>query len=253
MFSFLKKIFRNKSKILFSTKMELIDAFPHPIPAHKAMPKWFKELKPNAKSQSKAETGTSKKCIPMLDAMSQGYIIPLWADLHVKVTKKTLEKDGEEGLHVWMKFPSDWSTGDLSTHSWEQVGDACDLKKFELGKVILKFANPWSICTPKGWSVQLKNPSNNFENNILLFEGVVDTDTYQLPINFPYIWTGNEEGEWVIPKGTPLVQVIPFKREKLKLVTGIRNDIAILKMNNKLSSLFQDRYKNLFWHKRKQK
>jgi hypothetical protein len=43
------------------------------------------------------------------------------------------------------------------------------------------------------------------------FSGVVDTDRYPSPVNFPFVPIG-DDGVHILPKGTPLVQVIPFAR-----------------------------------------
>jgi len=279
---------KEKPVITFTCAEHLLNVIPHPVKASKALPNWFKQLKPRIENTDKSEPSTAKKCIPMVDAMSQGYIIPLWGEVHVKVTQQyafynasgdlirqvpelknsiseiegrlidnqVVHKVKEDGLFIWMKFPKGFEEllgQDLSNHGWAQVGELCPLKKFKLGQVLLKFNNPWTIETSKGWSTQFKNPSNNFENEFVLFEGTVDTDTYHQEVNLPYIWTGEEIGEWIIPKGTPLVQVIPFKREEIKLKVKKHDQAKIKAMRSLLMSVFQDRYKRLFWHKRKQK
>jgi hypothetical protein len=277
---------KEKPYINFHTSEEMLDIIPHPIPAAKAMPKWFRKLKPVAEGSHKNDAGTVKRCMPVLDAVSQGYIIPLWADLHVTVKKLTnfMDADGKvihQEMHpnpdsligtetsntketiaghepsteygVLMSFPEfDMGIGDLlGTHGWQQVGNACDLKKFKLGKVLLKFTNPWVIETPAGWSVKFSNPSNDWSNDISLIEGVVDTDEYYNPVNFPFVWTGNEEGEWTIPRGTPLVHIVPFKREKVELNIGVRDKAKVNQVNLKLQSKFYDKYKEFFWKNKK--
>ena len=279
--------FSQKPKIKFTCRADMIDAIPHPVPAAKAMPEWFKKIGRDVPNQDLTEAGTIKRCIPVLDAVSQGYIIPLWGELHVSVSwaynvyneageliaeVKDLKDDPDhvEGKtlqgqkigrvertqkYLWCKFPEGFDAGaqgDISRHGWMQVGELCDLKKFDLGRVLLKFANPWVIETPKGWSVQFKNPANNWSNEIQLLEGVVDTDTYHQQVNFPYVWTGSEIGEWIIPKGTPLVHVIPFKREKTELEVGTYDLNKMAKTQAKLASVFVDRYRRYFWHKRKE-
>lgn len=277
---------KDRPKIKFHTTEQLLNTIPHPVPAAKAMPNWFKKIKPFVKGKDKADNGTIKRCMPVLDVVSEGFIIPLWADLQVKVSVayRFMDKDGKEvhieptddpdkfigletkvtkevmvsyekldDLSVWLRFPEGFDLGkeSLGSHSWEQVGNACDLKKFKLGKVLMKFTNPWTIQTPKGYSVKFKNPANNWSNNIEIIEGIVDTDEYYNPTNFPFVWTGSEVGEWIIPQSTPLVHVIPFKRETYKLEVGLVNDKKSYLVYNKLSARFIDRYKNLFWHKRK--
>ena len=53
------------------------------------MPEWFRKLKPNDPNPKTTikDPGTAKRCVPVLDAVSQGFIIPLWCDLHIKVAK----------------------------------------------------------------------------------------------------------------------------------------------------------------------
>ena len=48
-----------------------------------------------------------------------------------------------------------------------------------------------------------------FRSEVL--SGVVDTDAFPTPVNFPFVVTAGD-GVHVLPKGTPLVQVIPFRR-----------------------------------------
>jgi len=243
---------KDKPYIKFHTDKTLLELIPHPVPSNKAMPDWFKKLKPSVKGQDKTDVGTVKRCMPVLDAVSQGFIIPLWADLKVKVEE---DEENPGDLKVWVNFPEINLFGDeqplLGSHTWTQVSNSCDLKKFKLGKVLMKFSNPWTIKTPKGYSVQFKNPSSNWSNDIQLLEGVVDTDEYYAPVNFPFVWTGSEVGEFIIPKGTPIAQVIPFKRNNYVLKVEELNYKKHLLVNNRLKTKFYDRYKSMFWHKRK--
>jgi len=288
--------FKNKkqqsTKVVFTTEERLLGIIPHPTASHRHIPDWFRKLKPNDPNPKTTikDPGTAKRCVPVLDAVSQGFIIPLWCDLHIKVAKSIklfddkdvqlskildngvldselvgqtisdiagnpvvarVERDETLAVRAEMSLEKVRDDVTIDGHDWSQVGDLCDLKKFKLGKTLLKFSNPWSIKTPKGWSVQFKNPANDWANNIHILEGVVDTDEYILPVNFPFVWTGSEEGEWIIPKGTPLVQVIPFKRTAMDVKIGVCNERKETELSNKLLTKFVDRYKTLCWHKRK--
>lgn len=280
---------KEEATIKFHAKKEVLEAIPHPVKAGKLMPDWFRKLPKSMQQQDKAAPGTIKRCVPFLDALTQGYIIPLWADFHVRVTT-AVNLYGEGDVHLaevdyigdeqklvgttmleladnplitkavrdgnralFMKFPEvDLGCGELlSGHGWEQVGDACDLKRFKFGKQLTKFTNPWIIETPKGWSVHIKNPSNNFSNNIEILEGVVDTDEYYNEINFPFIWSGEEDMEIIIPRGTPLIHVIPFKRLETKLEVGTTDETKKHRASMQMFTKHIDRYKSLFWNKRK--
>lgn len=217
----LTKLFYKQPVINFSTYIHLIDVIPPPIEAKKAIPKWYRKLKSHT-SKTNIVDGTAKRCIPILDAFSQGYVIPLWTDMLVQVGKTYTLYDGDEQVI-------------------DQVSDLCDLKKFEFGKTLLKFTNPWSISTPSKWSCYFKNPANDWSNEIHLLEGVVDTDTYGLPVNFPFVWTGRDMGEFLIPKGTPLVQVIPFKRTETVKQIQVRDEEAHNEMQNRIMTRLFDR------------
>ena len=67
---------------------------PKPFPASQALPKWWKDASPYIKDsdnptgkkiiiQNLASNASFKKCVPMLDLLSAGYIVPLWADVQV--------------------------------------------------------------------------------------------------------------------------------------------------------------------------
>ena len=284
------KVFSKKDKnpwIKFHTKDELLNSYNNPAPSVKFTPEWYKKLKPMGEGQPIDTAGTAKRCVPIKDALSQGFIIPLWSDLLVTVKQgySIITVDGkkvedltvpynesaigqpwkENGLRIkhfvksneliiqatLAESTNDPSQPRIEGHSWEQVGEYCDLKKFKFGKSIMKFTNPWIVSTPKGYSAYFKNPSNNWSTDIELIEGVVDTDEFYTAVNFPFVWKGSEIGEFVIPKGTPLVQVIPFKRESYKIELDLYDDIKASIVQRKLGTKFHDRYKSMFWHKRK--
>ena len=54
-----------------------------------------------------------------------------------------------------------------------------------------------------------------------MLSGLVDTDSYRSPVNFPFVATA-PDGVYTLKKGTPLVQVIPFRRADVALEASIR-------------------------------
>ena len=86
-----KKInFKGRSKTDF-------DVQPRPYPAVKQLPKWFLEMDPYSDQSNpnmptdgklhfrgRSANATFKKCVPLLDGMSAGYLVPLWADVMVE-------------------------------------------------------------------------------------------------------------------------------------------------------------------------
>jgi hypothetical protein len=64
-------------------------------------------------------------------------------------------------------------------------------------------------------------PLNRPDPVVEVFAGVVDTDTYRAPINFPFVATA-ADGVYTLEKGMPLVQVIPFRRVDAAIGGSVR-------------------------------
>ena len=184
---------------------------PEPIAANKCIPDWWKKVPPNVQNKRDDfgdHSMTAKKCLPMLDIMSLGYVIPLQSDLQV-ITN------------------ADCSIIKIHTHPEFKIGSFHDIAQLG-GKNIspskgdaIKFTNYWVIKTAPGWSTMFIPPPNHFNPNFTCFSGLVDTDKYPKEVNFPAIWhTPNFDGK--VPAGTPLVNVIPIKRNSFPKKPNVR-------------------------------
>lgn len=211
-----------------------------PKPASRLVPDWYKntqsyingEKKPSGDGNTYA---TIKRCMPVFDAIVSGYIIESPADVFVSI------KDGVQ----WFE----WSDlGLIQFHPIEQAPEHPDRKPFSYPKWI----NPWSIKTPKGYSTLFVQPFHR-ESVFTILPGIVDTDIYTPPVNFPFV-INDPAFEGLIPKGTPIAQAIPFKRDSWTMETGDKKDLERqAKVNKKLASKFFDRYKTMFWVKKEYK
>ena len=225
--------------ITFYIDESLMGVFPEPVKSGKCIPEYYKKL--NVEFSSNPQSGTAKRCVPFMEAITSGYTIPLWSDLFV------VAKNGEIELTFPDNLPLDQSLGH---HGYQQLEDH-PASRLAYGKDLMKFINPWIIETPPGVSCLFTTPMNHFETRFKLIDGIVDTDTYYNQINFPFVWTGGD-GEFFIEKGTPLVQVFPFVRYNFNKYQVKPVDY---KKQNKTTSLLgtvlKHGYRKYFWHKRK--
>jgi hypothetical protein len=239
-------MFNQTNKIKFYINEGRAGSYPEPIPIKNVMPEWFKNApsflydkpvvrKPDGGTMA---TGTIKKCIPFLDAMTAGYTIRLHADVYVE----TLANGGPDFT---------WTLDDdpvVSVHAYEQVSTMPNAHAMA-GGVPFKWMSPWHIQTPPGYSCLFVQPMNHRENRWEIMSGIVDTDTFNLRINYPFIWTAkNYKG--IIKQGTPIVQVIPFKRESWEMETINQDPKNHESMMRKLSSKISDSYKTFWWNKK---
>lgn len=226
-------------KISFECDPDLLGVFPEPVRASKAIPNYFRNIKPQIEDND-PQSGTVKRCIPFLDAMTSGFIIPLWSDVYVFANKGELKIDFPKA------FPLEESVG---FHGFQQI-KGHPLENTTYGKLPMKWINPWVIETEPGVSCLFTSPMNHLETRFKVLDGVVDTDTYYTNINFPFLWTGGD-GEFLIKKGTPLIQVIPFRRESSDFEVKGLDQGKIKKVNSILGTRLNNKYKNDFWNKKK--
>ena len=185
-------------KIYFDIHSDLKDVVPHPVPASKMMPDWYKKM-PNFRDNQNRKTETLKKCMPLRDMLTSGYIIPMWSGLRLKF-------DGKE-THDFSRVRNDFNMG-LGAHPFVQFAGT-PLESFANGDHLIKLNSPWVIQTPSGYSTLFLAPQYR-ENSIEILPAIVDTDKYYHPINFPAVMI---KKECEVEQGEPIVQAIPFKRQ----------------------------------------
>ena len=230
--------------IKFKHKPDNMLAYPI-VPASKVLPEWYKKLGMRYPGEKPFVAPTVKACMPFFDAMVQGYVIPLWADLYVSTGIN--EEGNPFPTFTWAEY------GEviIGSHELKQTIGAPVMEKSLGGGPAFKFISPWIIETPKGYSTLFVSPLNNVNPNFEMVSAIVSTDYYKQFINFPFVWTGPADWEGTIPQGTPLVQVIPFKRDDFRHeINGITaaEENLIRSGTKALACCFQNAYKRL-WRK----
>lgn len=220
-------------KITFTNTANIPEEYA-PQPAHKFVPDWYKNLESYMSGEKKPigdghTTATAKRCMPLFDAITSGYILVSPADVYVS------SKDG----NPWFE----WSGYDLiAFHPKEQAPNHPNNNGHN---AYPKWVNYWGIETPKGYSTLFVQPFHR-ESPFTILPGIVDTDKYFAPVNFPFV-LNDVKFEGLIPAGTPIAQVIPFKRESWEMEFGSNLEYEKqLDIKRKLQSKFFDRYKTMF-------
>lgn len=178
---------------------------PIPEPAKNIIPKWYKDLPRLAYGQKYQinDDGSDnlglKACVPFYDAITAGYIIKLHCDVHVS------RNEFNEIIIQWK------SLGQPIVARPESV--AIQLPRIN-GFTNFKYA--WEILyhyiLPKGYSALVTQPLNRFDLPFITTSGIVDADHGMGPGAVPFAL--REDFVGVIKAGTPIMQVIPFKRKR---------------------------------------
>jgi hypothetical protein len=167
--------------------------------------------------------------MPVLDAITTGYILKTYTDIYVKK---------EEGNLVF-----EWAQDAFETISFHGAFQLVNYKNLDLPQGLPKLRNPWGIKTPKDYSCLFINPLHRPDCGIKILEGIVDTDNYFNSVQFPFIVDEGFTG--TIPAGTPIVQVIPFKRSSFRMEFGdVKEQKEMLAVNKLLRSTWLNGYRN---------
>jgi hypothetical protein len=200
--------------IIFRCPPELEGILPRPIPAVRGLPDWFKALPQQIAGQTGDKLFTVKKCPPVIDAMTYGFLMPLVCDVTVENGEFRWDRDVAGGIASYSRSP-------IGFHDPAQVTGT---PFFEDDRFIIKFNNFWTIELPPGYSLLATHPVNRKDLPFTTLTGLVDVDLYSLAfVNFPARWH-DPEFTGTLPKGTPVAQVVPIRREvfeeQFETITG---------------------------------
>ena len=243
-------------KINFVANSVALENFvPMPKPAKFYIPDWYKESPSffnydNNSYSNKLSFGevgrptkTFKKCMPFFDTLSFGYIQETWCDIFIE------RKDGKIFYHYSLSVDEDKhpiiSTRDMMSTGQIPVPIGFDNNAF------FHWSRVWNPILPKGYSSLITHPLNRDDLPFRCLSGVIDSDKYFLGGKVAFFIKEGFTG--LIPKGTPMYQIIPFKRDswkikKTNLKDGVLNKIEEQTYN--VGSVFLDAYKKQYWNKK---
>ena len=174
----------------------------------------------------------------MLDAISSGYIIPLWCDVQV------IKENNEHG--IFWKVDSDvfqihGNQGNVNIPSPEGYGNQ-----------VFKYISYLKIRTPKGYSVMVNQPHGHYDLPFFAFSAIIDSDKSMIDNSFPIRIKADFEG--IVKKGTPIVQITPFKRDNWKSkYSWISHEQHAIEENKWFKSVLRNNYTERIWSKKEYK
>lgn len=198
-----KNIFKKEKPLVeFWTSVPGLSEVPEcvPKPAKHFVPQWLKNMP--AFNHHDSSLKTIKHCPVIPEFLTQGYILPMWCDTILRVGNS----DQDWG----------WNTA-TNQFKWEIHADdqfIDHVPAHEKNNIIFKSVCPWYIKTSPGYSIYQMPLHYHFNKDFTVLPGSLRTDMYH-EINQQVVVKHNSE--IFIPRGTPLVWYIPYKRETYEL------------------------------------
>jgi hypothetical protein len=205
------------------------------VPTRTVVPEWYKKIPKNVIIPGDSNTKSAKHCVPFLDSLTVGYSICLMTDLYVErdqqgapLLRFSEPEAGPNARHSIQTDPMPVPHG-YEPYYWTWLTRHC-------------------IELPEGYSAVYCHPLNRFDLPFITVSAIIDNDSKLMGGNYPFFLREGFEG--LIPKGTPIVQVIPFLREdwKQEHVPGMAQIGRDYEMNAS-----EGWYKNIFWRKKSYK
>jgi hypothetical protein len=240
-----------KNKIINEIEFVALDKYafevcPKPFPASQAIPQWWKDASPYVKGpqnpdgkkiivENRESNASFKKCTPMLDLLSSGYIVPLWADVQIK----------NENNLPYISWRVNKEVFEQHNGQEVEVPDGYNSLQF-------KFLNQWVPKLPKGYSALIIACPGYPNNPFRAMQAIIDYDktTHAL---YPPIYV-KENFEGIVEKGTPMFQIIPFKRDNWKSkFSFLEEGELLINIDRDVKATIVNNYVKNFWEKKSYK
>jgi hypothetical protein len=220
------------------------DVFPQIEPIKKFLPEFYKNSPfyyddTSVKNIKELPTKpTFKMCSVYKDSFMTGYSLPLIMDIAVKQTA--------DGPQITWNIPD---IDVLQVRSEVKFGYKSSLP-IPMGCHWTPFTwtTQHAYQIPEGYSALVTHPLNRYDLPFFTLSGIIDDYVVQHYGNFPVYFSSTFEG--IISKGTPIAQILLFKRENWES----KKDENILKISQKnrffASSKANGWYKHNVWKKK---
>jgi hypothetical protein len=229
-----------KNIAFFPVKPHVAHFAPPPEPMGKTLPQWWRSQDVFDKNDRTVSGGivksTIKKCPSILDSLTTGYLLRVPVDIWVDAT-------GDRPRWQLPKGQSSW--GVVGLHGAQQAS-ALPFDRARYCADIFRIHPLWAFRTPPGYSALVMHPALNYEVPWVVLPAVIETDQYAPDGAYSMLLERGFQG--TIKQGTPLLQVMPFKRESWSMDVQQDFDPRVFEGQiHKTRSVFYDGYRKNYW------
>lgn len=190
-----------------------------PVLAKSISPDWWKKAKVGMHVRNNF-VQTIRSCPAMDDWLKSGWYVLANRDIEVLIYEEQSvtreKKESNERNQPRVVSPS--HPGNQALNSFEYLGKNAPVKD------AFKMRNPWNIKTPPGYSCFYLDPFLFQNEYFATWQGVIDTDKFNTnQDNSQIIFYPKVNHSFVIKKGTPMCQIIPYKRDSWTATYQLRS------------------------------
>lgn len=213
-------------------------SFPDIHPAKLSVPQWYKDTPrfPDNKQPTRFPIESTYKICPVYgEAFTSGYMLPLPVDI-------AIEKSNDGPIISWSS----------ANEAFVMMRDSKNNSNLPVPAGHYSQHFVWQtkhfIEIPKGYSFLITHPLNRHDLPFTTLSGIVDGNFVMHGGNIPVFF--NKDFEGIIPAGTPIAQILPFKNEAWSsIVDSAIIETGMINNNKSLNAAF-GWYKQNIWKKK---
>jgi hypothetical protein len=191
----------------------------HPIkPMRFYRPEWITNLAKKVAESSQEERNTVavrsvSRCPGIRKLYSEGWVVFNWMDVSIKIKA--------DGTYEWRTSIDQKNISPINVDYINQhPSSSFSTSDFLSQKVpIIKIITPWLAKIPDGYTLFMKGFPYQEHDMFTVGEGMMTNELGMAGVNLQVMW--NKPGEYFLPAGMPLAQLLVIKDEPIDAV--IRN------------------------------
>jgi hypothetical protein len=230
-------LFKSKrvEEILYVDAYEFVSGF---STIKSKIPQWYKDseyIVKNPKDPFNHAKGV-KTCVPFLDSLISGYCYELPTDIYIG-------KDQNGKPYV------QWPEGGpiIVQERHEDINKKIPTPAGHSDSHFI-WITPAIFKLPDGYSALITHPFNRFDLPFTTMSGIADADGVMHRGNVPFFIKDGFEG--YVSKGTPIAQILPFKRDSWEMKEDKRLTELSKKNNANSKTVLYGWYKKNIWKKK---
>jgi hypothetical protein len=212
-----------------------------PPPKKVQIPEWYKKMPLHSYGDKKLVVRdgkpnySAKVCMPFFDTFNTGYTFNLPCDIIVQIND-----DGHQVISWGVNLPPPVTARPFNENVLPYAKGHTDWN--------FSWLTHWGIQLPRGYSALLTHPLNRTDLPFMTSSGILDADRWGIRGNQPFSLQEGFEG--IIPQGTPIIQIIPFKRHSWVSVISEKLTKWAIYEDLRSRRVFRGYYKDKYWSKK---
>lgn len=212
-----------------------------PTPAIIGRGDWWKEMPKSIPRDLGPSIKTIRSCPAINDSINFGYILYLQTDICVNCVDDNIfweNKISPISEEIKIEYIGHHPPVQSSFYQTDNM----------YMNVVLKINTGFGIKTEPGYSCWITHPLHRKDLPFIALDAIVDTDKFTIYDPISVLFKKDFNG--VVKAGTPLFQVIPFKRENFEMEIVDFDNNKMMQDRYQINSDYGAAYKKKFWSRK---